>query len=363
MRRTRRLGMWGALNPYLGSKRKLAGLIFREIDRLIPRRLWSGSTLLDAFLGGGSISLYAKAQGFRVIATDIAERAMVTGRALIENNRVLLRHEDILRMAAPSDAPPGRIEREYTPKVFTQAQGRFIDQALAVAEATPDQTRAALIRLLVMRVALAIHPMSQIRPGTIGRITSGDFENVTPSCLPRYIDGLRITRPESLWRLAQQINGGVFEGTAAVRKESVLDALPTIDAQVVYMDPPYVNSMAYESEYKVLDEILEGASRSKSPFTSAQAPAMLDALFERATHVPIWVLSYGNVGVGTEELIGKMQRFGRATRALEIRYQHLPAVATDRKKEANRELLVIGWDETAVAALQSSTPRKEVTHA
>ncbi|MFN8547760.1 MAG: hypothetical protein U0527_07245 [Candidatus Eisenbacteria bacterium] len=325
--------------------------------------MWPDLTLLDGFLGGGSISLYAKAQGLRVIGTDIAERAMVTGHALVANNRTRLRCEDILRIAAPTDAPPGRVERDYAPQVFTQPQARFIDRALAIADASADPTRAALLRLLVLRVAMAIHPMSQVRKGTIGRITTGEFENVTPSCLPRYIDSLRIMRPEALWKLAQLINAGVFEGRAEVRKVSVIEALPGIEAAAAYWDPPYINSMAYEGEYRVLDELLEGSAKPISPFTKKDGVEQLDLLFERGQHIPVWILSYGNVGVGLEDLVAKMARFGRATRALEIRYQHLPAVATEAKKEANRELLVIGWDESAVAALHASAPRKEVVHA
>ena len=86
----RTLPFFQALFPYLGGKRRLCPLIFREIDRLLPRRHWRGRTFLDGFLGGGSVSLYAKAQGFNVVATDIAERAITVGRALIENTRVRL---------------------------------------------------------------------------------------------------------------------------------------------------------------------------------------------------------------------------------------------------------------------------------
>src|SRR2546428_4248549 len=110
--RRRRLRMWSALYPYLGGKRRLCPLIFREIDRVVPRRLWSGLTFLDAFLGGGSVSMGAKAQGFRVIATDIAERSIVVGQALIENTRVRLTREDALRLLAPRTGPPRPGARE-----------------------------------------------------------------------------------------------------------------------------------------------------------------------------------------------------------------------------------------------------------
>ena len=51
-------------------------------------------------------------------------------------------------------------------------------------------------------------------------------------------------------------------------KRSVLEVLPEIEADVAYFDPPYPGVMSYEREYKVIDEILEGHSRPRSPFTA-----------------------------------------------------------------------------------------------
>ena len=110
MRTRKKLSLWAALPPYLGGKRRLCPLIFREIDRVLPRRRWPRLKFLDAFLGGGSVSLYAKAQGFRVVATDIADRAIIVGQALIANSRVKLTREDVLRQLAPTDDPLDRIE-------------------------------------------------------------------------------------------------------------------------------------------------------------------------------------------------------------------------------------------------------------
>ncbi len=105
--------------------------------------------------------------------------------------------------------------------------------------------------------------------------------------------------------------------------------------------------MSYEREYKIIDEILEGASRPTSPFTAKDGASMLDTLFEKATHIPVWILSLGNAVVGIEELEAKMARLGRQTKAIALRYQHLPAVATEEKKRENREFLVVGWDPEA----------------
>jgi len=342
-RSRRKLAFFGALFPYLGGKRRLCPLIFREIDRLLPRRHWAGRTFLDGFLGGGSVSLYAKAMGFRVVATDIAERAIAVGRALIENSRSKLTREDVIRLLTPNPEPPMRVEREMVPAVFTQNVARLIDRALAQAWVTPDPAKAALLKMLAIRVALLEHPMSQVRKGTIHRMASGEYEAITESCVHHYVEGLRLTQPERLWALAQQINAGVFQGEAQVLKENVFEVVSRIQADVFYADPPYPGVMSYEKEYRVIDEILEGASRPTSPFTAKDGAAMIDGLLERAQHIPIWLLSLGNEVVTIGELEEKMKRLGRETRALEIRHQHLPAVATAEKKEKNREYLVAGW--------------------
>jgi len=349
--------MWSALYPYLGGKRRLCPLIFREVDRVVPRRLWPGLTFLDAFLGGGSVSLGAKAQGFRVIATDIAERSIVVGQALIENTRVRLTREDVLRLLAPRTGPPGRVERELTPSVFTANVGRFLDAAFETAGRTKDTAKAALLRLLAVRVALLAHPMSQVRPGTAHRASTGEWESITESCLYHYTEAFRLTTPARLWDLAQQINAGVFQGEATVMKADVLEALPSIHADVAYFDPPYPGVMSYEKEYRVIDQLLEGTTRPTSPFTAKTGASMLDTLFERALHIPVWILSLGNEVVTIEELEAKMTKLGRQTKAIAIKYQHLPAVATEEKKRENREFLVVGWDPAAALLRQDSVER------
>ncbi|MEP7027687.1 MAG: DNA adenine methylase [Candidatus Eisenbacteria bacterium] len=348
----RKLALWSALPPYLGGKRRLCPLIFREVDRIVPRRHWPTMTFLDGFLGGGSVSLYAKAQGFRVVATDVALRSIAVGDALIANSRVRLTREEILKLAQDPGGQAAAIELHYSPGTFTREQSRFFDRALALADQTADPSKAALYRLLAIRVALLAHPMSQVRAGTIHRLTTGEYESITESCLTHYVDGMRLTQPGRLWELAQQINAGVFAGTATVLRQSVVEALPAIQADVAYFDPPYPGVMSYEKEYRVIDAILEGSVRPTSPFTAKDGASMIDGLLERAQHVPVWLLSLGNAVVGIDELESKMARFGRRTKAIEIAYQHIPAVATAEKKATNKEFLVVGWDEGALERLR-----------
>lgn len=344
--RFRRFRMWDALPPFNGGKRRLAGLIFGAIDRVLPRASWSGLTFVDGFLGGGAIGLFAKAQGFgRVIGIDIALRSVLIGEALIANSRVRLTKDDVTRVLAPRDARPGLVEREMVPHAFTRAQARVIDNALALASEACDPSRAALLRLLAIRIALLAHPFSYVRRGTIGKMTSGEYESITPTALPQYVRGLRLASFPMLWELAKRINGGVFEGRAEVRQGDALQILPTIKADILYADPPYAATRSYEAAYRLIDRMLGEETRPTSPFTARGGAGMIDALLESARRIPLVVLSFGNETVTLQELEQKMIRHGRRARAIEIPYSRLAALSREERSTRDREFLIVGWDE------------------
>ena len=346
-----------SLPPYLGGKRRLCPIIFREIDRVLPREHWRDLRFLDAFLGGGSVSLFAKGQGFSLISTDIAARAITIGQALFENSSARLTREDLARALAPPLSETTSNAMRFVPSVFTVSVGAVLDRLFHAATLTPITAKAALYRLLAIRVAMLAHPMSQVRKGTAHRASTGEWESITPSCLSHYVGALRLDTLDNLWHLAQKINAGVIEGKGRVIQGDVLELLPKIEADIAYFDPPYSGVMSYEKEYKIIDYLLEGTTRQTSPFTARDGASMIDTLLERATHVPVWVLSFGNAVATLEELESKMARLGRVTKAIAIRYQHLPAVATDEKKRSNREYLLIGIDPSSTLPLRLEARR------
>jgi adenine-specific DNA methylase len=349
-----------ALPPYLGGKRRLCPIIFREIARVLPREYWHNLSFLDAFQGGGSVSLYAKAQGFNVTSCDLAARAITIGQALIENSIVRVSREDLFRVLAIPLSETTSRAMALVPAVFTENVGAVIDRLLFAADRASIPAKGALYRLLAIRVAMLSHPMSQVRPGTAHRASTGEWEAITPSCMKHYVDSLRLDMLDRLWHLAQKTNAGVFEGKGRVIQGDVLELLPSLQADIMYADPPYAGVMSYEKEYRVIDQLLEGTTRPTSPFTAKDGASMIDTLLERGTHIPVWILSFGNAVASLEELEEKMTRLGRITKAMAIRYQHLPAIATNEKKRTNREYLLIGVDPQSTLPLRLEGARGEV---
>lgn len=128
--------MWSgfqALPAYFGGKRKLCPRIFKEIARVYPPATWSRLRFVDPFLGGGSVSLYAKAHGFGVTCGDLAERSVVIGRALIENDSTRLTEPDLLRLL--SDRPSQwRFFQDACAPEGSAARGRFMELVLKSLE-------------------------------------------------------------------------------------------------------------------------------------------------------------------------------------------------------------------------------------
>jgi hypothetical protein len=144
--------------------------------------------------------------------------------------------------------------------------------------------------------------------------------------------------------MAERINAGVSQGTGRADRADTLEILPSIEADVLYADPPYSGTTAYEREYRVLDEIFEGKAREVSPFSRPGGAAFLDRLFERTAHIPVVVVSFGNAEITLDELEAKLRRTGRETRAIELHYAHKASVARAATRHANREYLVLGVD-------------------
>ena len=335
-----------ALPTYLGGKRRLLG----HIAKALPRPA-DAPVLLDPFMGGGSVALWAKRRGYRVIANDVADRAVIVGRALVENDRERISREDVTRLfAAPDDRAPGFTERVHGGEVVPVRHARFLDGALAVARAAPG-AKGWLLRLLCLRYVLALRPMGNFGAKTIVRqAQDGDWERVTPTFLRDHLARRLEAHPLALCEeLRRKINRGVFSNghVNEVHQGDAVAFLRETSGDVAYLDPPYGGTSAYESALKPLDAILAGhvVEATPSRFSGRRAVEALEELFAAAQHIPTWVVSYGNALLSAGELAALVSRFKRHVEVEEIRHTHLAGLASEEAKARNREILIRAWGE------------------
>jgi adenine-specific DNA methylase len=333
------LKIFNALFPYFGNKRKLGPVIFHYIAKFLPREMWQGAVFVDAFLGSGSMGLLAKAYGFRVTANDVALRSVIAGRALIENNHVRLGEVDLHRLFVPNPANLHIIEQEFVPDVFMKLHAQFLDNAFANAKRDID-------KYLLVKHILSLRPYSKFSsPNAFNRpMAEGRFDEIKSTYTKHIKDNLK-SPLEILKRQMPLVNAGVFSNGLQnkIYQGDVLDFIEQVDGDVLYLDPPYSGTLAYENEYAVLDRIL-GDAKVKSRFSADNGMDALDEIFARSERFPLWVISFGNAG-GKNELnkLVEMVRKYRQCEAQEFAYRHCEAMASDKHKQQSREFLVLAW--------------------
>ncbi len=336
--------MWGsfrALPPYFGGKRRLIGQIFKHLSGPKDAR-----TFVDAFLGGGSVSLFAKARGYRVLCNDNALRSHIVGEALIENDRLTLCSTDVTRLFAKSRNESHFVEEQFAPDVVTTPHAKFLDTALANAREAPG-VKKWLLLLLLVKFTLRMRPMGNFGAKTIihqaeGRLWEEMNPNYLRDVLARGIAGHPKTVAEKLRR---QINRGIFSN--GQRNEAhqldVFEFLKQVEGEVVYLDPPYGGTSCYETSLRPLDSMLEGRVLKPEPSVFSRKGALdaLERLFVVARRFPTWVISYGNQEVELEALVRLVGRFKTVVSAEEFRYTHLTGLSGAEHRKKNREFLVV----------------------
>jgi adenine-specific DNA methylase len=330
-----------ALPPYFGGKRKLLGHIFKHLPMATEAPVF-----VDAFLGGGSVSLFAKARGYRVICNDIALRSYIVGEALIENHRVKLTEEDVTRLFALEQNGPGFIEQHFAPDVVTTKHARFLDGAFAVARET-DGAKHWLLLLLLVRYVLRMRPMGNFGAKTIvHQMEDGKWEEMNQNYLRDVLARNICGHPRRVAEaLRKRINQGVFSNGQVneAHRKDVFEFLSEIDGDILYLDPPYAGTSSYESSLRALDSMLEGklVDAETSVFSRRGALEALEKLFAASVHFPLWVVSYGNAEIGLDTLTALVSKFKTDVKAEEFRYTHLTGLSSQEHRERNREFLIV----------------------
>jgi adenine-specific DNA-methyltransferase len=334
-----KLRMFDALLPYFGGKRKLCPLIFKGVRKYIPREQWQGKVFVDAFLGSSAVSLYAKAQGFKIICNDIAERCFIAGKALIENNNIYISNTDICRLILPNEGNDHDIEREFVPDVFSMRHAICLDNAF-------QNCQSYLEKYLLLKYIFRIRPYSKFSsPNAFNRpFEDGRFDEIKETYRGAMSNNLK-TPLELLDILKDKVNAGIFSNgfKNEVYKEDVFDFVNKVNGDVLYLDPPYSGTLSYEGEYNILDKIL-GEVKPKSKFSANTGMDVLDELLAVSGKFPLWVISFGNAGGKNElsRLVEIVSKY-RKCEAKEFAYKHCEAMASEEHKQQCREWLIVGY--------------------
>lgn len=285
---------------YLGAKYIHRGWI----AQFIPDK---ANNVLDAFSGSQSIAYMFKQLGKKVITNDFLNCNNLIGKALIENKQYTLNKEDLEILFSENSNPEvfNLMEKLFANLFFLPEEAAFADSFRSNVNRLNNKYKEAL--------ALSVMCRSMTR-----KVTMGHFAHT--QALVYAADPARIKRNRSLVRplkdifeeLLPEYNAAVFDNSKDNKSynKNILDLLPQLtDIDLAYFDPPYCNSHAdYQSFYHLLETYVEywkdkqfvnGIKRYEPKRYSgfdknSETLSNLQLMFERANHIPTWIVSYND---------------------------------------------------------------------
>ncbi|MCP4604078.1 MAG: DNA methyltransferase [Proteobacteria bacterium] len=239
---------------YLGSKRKLLGMLVDVFDNL------SFESALDPFSGTGAVAYLLKTMGKSVTASDTLESNVITARALVENSHTTLGDTVIaLTDGLPdANASVGFVAKTFEGIFFTHNENCFIDGILPrIQNLSGEKKDLALWALF--QACLVKRPYNLFHRANLEmrlRKVERSFGNKTTWERPF---------SELIHRFAAQADSAVFDSGRLCR--SICADVMEIDPSgfdLVYLDPPYVSARGAGVDYFDYYHFLEGLSSPKN---------------------------------------------------------------------------------------------------
>lgn len=333
---------------YQGSKRKLAAAIVDHVIDLDFR------TVLDAFGGTGAVAYAFKNLGKTVTYNDLLAFNHQIGIALIENDSVTLRRQEMEAIGhRRSDLQyPDFIERTFEGIYFTAEENRWLDVAVTNIRRLECRFKRAIAFFALFQAAMIKRPYNLFHRNNLYMRTADvtrSFGN--KASWDRSFD-------EHFAAFVAECNAAVVDSGSKCQA-LCLDALeiePRYD--LVYIDTPYINGSGVGVDYRAFYHFLEGMLRyddwagmidrkskhrrllpEKDPWSDARTSRdMFRRLFEHFRS-SILVVSYRSEGTPPISELADMLRTVKArVRVIEgKKYQY--ALSTNRR---TREVLLVG---------------------
>lgn len=332
---------------YQGSKRSIADWIWQNISDL------RFDSVIDIFGGTGAVSHLFKNAGKAITYNDALKFNWNIGLALIENASQRLSDEDIELVLArhPQIDYPDFISRTFANIYFTDAENRWLDMVVYnIDHLLHDTYKRSLARFALFQACIIKRPYNLFHRANLYIRTAAverSFGNKTTWDTPFEVH---------FRAFAREANKAVFDNQRNNRSLN-LDAFETpIGADLVYLDPPYLNASGVGVDYRDFYHFLEGLTDyegwsqqidfdskhrrlrpQESIWHSRQTiEQALDALIERHRQSTI-VISYRDDGIPSkEQLISILRRHKRRVRDVSQSKRYVLS------HKHSHELLIIG---------------------
>ena len=322
---------------FIGNKEKLAAWICD----LFPL---TAESVFDAFSGSSSVGYEAKKRGLRVISNDILKINALLATALIENRKEILEEKDLDILFAGKPIK-GFMYKHYANVYFTPNECMELDQYRINVEKLGSACKKALALSLLRRAMIRKMPYSRftIDWDTIKKLRDEAYSYRTYGRKRAYHN---LSFRDHVLENINAYNQAVFDNGKdnRVYNRDIFDLLGTVQADVIYLDPPYSGTMNnYFGFYGVLDEYI--ASKKLKPFENnfvnrKTALELFDRLFSSLSSYKYWILSYNNSSFPSKnELCKLLSKYADSVEIVEKPHRY--KVTGKENKDVNKEYLFI----------------------
>lgn len=323
---------------YIGNKEKIVDWIVS----LIPS---DASSVLDVFSGGCSVAYAAKAKGLQVYTNDILQINYHIGRALVENNEVTLTPEDVELIFSGEPEPGGFMDVNFSEKYYFSEECQQLDLYKKNIEKLSSPFKKSLALILMRRAMIRKMPYSRftINWDKIKQLRDEDFSYEHYGRRRAYHNqSFRFHFEDNL----KEYNEAVFSNGKVNKSYNldVFDAIQEIEADVIYMDPPYAGTMNdYFGFYGLLDSYIDG--KVSEPFENNFIDKktildQFDKLFSHLGKYKYWMLSYNSRSKPSkDELMELMKKYASDVQLFEMPYAY--KVTGKEKKQKDVEYLFV----------------------
>lgn len=233
---------------YQGSKRKLIDWIWEHSRSL------QFHSVLDVFGGTGVVSYLFKRAGKQVTYNDALKFNWTIGRALIANKDIVLSPQDVSMLMSRNEIPYSQvIQNNFAGIYFTDEENRWLDQVVTnIAHLLPDPYQQAIAWFALFQSCIIKRPYNLFHRANLYMRTAEverGFGNKTT-----WDTGFSV----HFRTFVAEANNAIFdngENNIAIN----VDALETPTGfDLVYIDPPYLNSKGVGVDYRDFYHFLEG---------------------------------------------------------------------------------------------------------
>ncbi len=309
-------------NPYIGNKRKILYHIYDQIQKNNIKY----DTVLDPFSGSAACSMIFKSMGKTVHACDILKSSYNFAAAFVQNNTTILSQDEKTKIIKDVKVD-GYIYNKY-PQFYQKNQADVLqgirNNIINKWGSLSDQQSINKYSIAMANLQLYIMQRS-----VVGRLSNGQVISKTSFRKKHHMNSGRQISGKNIYYY--NFNDPSFNSLSKAYNQDAFSFLDKkIQAQLIYIDPPYGGSQSdYTAMYNFFEDIVNKTNtynqntENKKFARKRQYEENFIQLLKKSSYVKNWAISYNQSSWADIEKLKKcIGKFKKNIKVVQIQYAY-----------------------------------------